>query len=219
MIKNNEFTLTLIRHGESEVNATPDIVGQLPNVNLTPKGREQARKLRARFLSNEETFDFVYSSSYDRAKQTAELAVPDSDQEIIIADEIREYSAGSWTGGSREKLFTTEVKNQMNVLNMAFLPPKGESLNMLERRVSEWLDREIVSNPKIIEASRKQDKPINIACFTHGQVIKSSLHYIVGFDKSFVWKIQINNTSLTRLSFGQDGWRLLGINDFSHLEA
>ncbi len=102
----------------------------------------------------------------------------------------------------------------MNSLNLGFLPPGGESLNMVERRASAWLDQEIVFNPKI-----SGKKPLNIACFSHGQVIKSLLHYIAGFDKSFVWKIQINNTSLTRLYFGQDGWRLLSVNDSFHLEV
>jgi probable phosphoglycerate mutase len=214
MIENNEFLLTLIRHGESEINATPDVVGQSPDVQLTSKGREQARKLRARFLHNKEKFDFVYSSTYDRALQTAHIAIPDSEQDIQKVYDLREYSAGEWTGGSREKLFTPEVKRQMNNFNLGFLPPGGESLHMVERRVSTWLEKELIFNPKMAGG-----KPLSIACFSHGQVIKSLLHYVAGFDKSFVWKIQINNTSLTRLYFDQDGWRLLSVNDSSHLEV
>jgi broad specificity phosphatase PhoE len=214
MIGNNEFLLTLIRHGESEVNATPDIVGQLPNVQLTSKGRDQARKLRARFLHKKENFDFIYSSTYDRALQTAQLAIPDPGQGITTVYDLREYHAGEWTGGSRSKILTPEVKMQMNNLNLSFLPPGGESLNMVERRSSAWLDQELIYNPKFAGK-----KPLSIACFSHGQVIKSLLHHIVGFDKSIVWKIQINNTSLTRLYLDQNGWHLLSVNDCFHLEV
>lgn len=222
MIENNEFILRLIRHGESEINATPDIMGQMPNTALTDKGREQARKLRTRFLKKNEKFDLIYSSPYDRAYNTAQLSIPNEKQEIILAPEIREYDAGAWTGISRSNTLTDLVKTRMNYLNHSFLPPNGESFAMVERRASKWLENEILYNPKMIEKShtkKLEGEPLNIVCFSHGITIKSILHYIIGFDKSFSWKISIDNTSITKLSFSEDGWRLLCINDCCHLEA
>lgn len=40
----------------------------------------------------------------------------------------------------------------------------------------------------------------------------------MGFDKSFTWKIEIDNTSISKLSFGELGWKLHTINDCGHLK-
>lgn len=223
MINENEFNLSLIRHGESEINATPDIIGQTFDAQLTEKGKVQAQKLCTRLLKKNEKFDYIYSSPYDRALNTAQLAIPNDSQKIILSPEIREYNAGDWTGTSRALNITLAIKTKMNYLNQAFLPPNGESFAMVERRAATWLENEILYNPKMIEESNRRKKsdeaPLNLVCFTHGGTIKCLLHYVVGFDRNFLWKIKIDNTSITRLSFGEEGWRLIGINDCFHLEA
>jgi broad specificity phosphatase PhoE len=222
MIQDNEFILSLIRHGESEVNATPDIMGQTAHVKLTEKGKEQARRLGLRLLKRGERFDYVYASSYDRALETARLAC-DNNQEIIVVPDIREYDAGDWTGASRSSTMTDAVKAKMNYMNQAFLPPNGESFTMVERRASAWVENEILYNPKMIEQAnyRKVNKlpMLNIGCFSHGMTIKCLLQYVTGFDRGFTWKVQIDNTSVTRLYFGPEGWRLLNVNDCFHLEV
>jgi broad specificity phosphatase PhoE len=107
----------------------------------------------------------------------------------------------------------------MGYLNMGFLPPHGESTNMVERRVSEWLEKDILyfeyRGQNINKALDKEH--LDIVCFSHGMTIKCLLHYVMGFDKSFLWKIEIDNTSVTKLSFGKQGWKLNYINDTSHL--
>jgi len=223
MIQDNEFILSLIRHGESEVNATPDIMGQTAYVKLTEKGKEQARLLNQRFLKRGERFDFVYSSSYDRALETAKLACANINQDIVVVPDIREYDAGDWTGASRSATITAAVKAKMNYMNQAFLPPNGESFTMVERRASAWVENEILYNPKMIELAnyRKANElpMLNIGCFSHGMTIKCLLQYVTGFDRGFTWKVQIDNTSVTRLYFGPEGWRLLNVNDCFHLEV
>lgn len=223
MIENIDFNLSLIRHGESEINATPNIIGQTFDTKLTEKGKEQAQKLYSRLIKRKETFDYVYSSPYHRALDTAVLANPIKNQKIILAPEIREYNAGDWIGTNRTDTITNSIKIKMNNLNQTFLPPNGESFAMVERRAAAWLEDEILYNPKMIAESNRRKKygelPLNFGCFTHGGTIKCLLHYIIGFDKSFLWKIKIDNTSITKLSFSQEGWRLLNINDYFHLEA
>lgn len=219
MIEDIEFTLSLIRHGESEINATPDIIGQTFDTKLTEKGKEQARKLRARFIKNNEKFDYIYSSPYVRAFDTANLAKPVETQKVILAPDMREYDAGDWTGASRSKTITPSIREKMNILNHGFLPPNGESSNMVERRASTWLDYAIIHNQEIIEFYSKKESGVNIVCFSHGMTIKCLLHFVMGFDKSLTWKININNTSITKISFGKYGWSIDCINDVAHLEA
>ena len=221
----NDFNLVLVRHGQSTTNQNPDLMGQTADTPLSDNGKQQAAKLNARLKKDTEgisKIDYVWSSTYTRAYDTAEIALEGlSHDGIKLAEELREYDAGGWLGASRAETLTLEVKNRMGAMANGFLPPNGESLHQVQRRASSWLEENILYNKDVEEKSReaKQDGrgPLNIYLFTHGMTIKCLLHYVMGFDQSFTWKVMIENTSLTKLHFGQDGWRLLGINDFSHL--
>lgn len=220
MIHHNEFYLYLIRHGQSEVNILPDSVGQHPNTKLTAKGREQASMLGGRLLKEGKAFTHVYSSDYIRAHDTAQIAVGHT-HSIQLEPALREYSAGDWDGASRKELHTDQLRLRMAAMTNAFCPPNGESLHMVERRASQWLESAILYNEGFIhETAARQElglKPMEIAVFSHGMTIKCLLHYIMGFDQSFTWKLTLENTSISKLHFGMEGWRLLTINDYAHL--
>lgn len=220
MISYNEFKISLIRHGQSETNADPDRMGQLASTPLTKLGCYQAGLLGEKFKKEKEKFDFIWASPFFRAYDTAKIAMGGTDL-IVQADDLREYSAGDWIDASRSKTINEAVKNRMAAMEHGFLPPNGESLHQVERRASAWLEENILYNRDIkaeAKIRKDDDKPIiNIALFTHGMTIKCLLHYIMGFDRNFTWKVQIDNTSVTKVSFGKDGWRLLSINDCSHL--
>jgi len=216
MLDNMIFDLYLIRHGESEANACPDKMGQKADVKLTATGKHQAELLRQHFLARNYTFDYIYSSPYDRTVATARIIFEDSP--IIYAPELVEYDAGDWTDHSRSATINDDIRLKMGYQNMGFRPPNGESMNMVERRVSKWLDEEILYNKDKLEYLYGLDKPLEIAAVSHGMTIKSVLHYVMGFDKSFLWKVDIGNTSVTKISYGNNGWRLRFINNTSHLE-
>ena len=61
------MTLILVRHGESEGNARGVITGSL-DLDLTELGREQARRVGARFA--EHPIAAIYSSTLQRAANT-----------------------------------------------------------------------------------------------------------------------------------------------------
>lgn len=213
MLNDHSFRLYLIRHGESEFNVQPDLMGQTPDIPLTIHGVAQAKKLQKKFARIGFKPDFIYSSHYERALNTAKIVFPNAD--IILAPELREYDAGDWTHGKRSELITPDVIMKMNNLTQSFQPPNGESTNQVERRASKWLEENILYNKEMMDFSRENGE-VKIVCFSHGLTIKSLLHYVMGFDKSFTWKIEIDNTSISTFSFGKVGWRLHGINDCSH---
>lgn len=223
MLDYNEFYLTLIRHGQSTTNQNPDLMGQEAETPLSDRGRLQAQALHDRFEKEQEYFDFIYSSHYTRAFDTASIVKGPTSQPIILSEDLREYSAGDWTNASRSETITMPVVARMGVLTHCFLPPNGESLNQVERRASKWLEETILYNKEMIDLAvwkkANEQRPINIACFSHGMTIKCLLHYIMGFDKSFTWKVTIENTSISKLYFGKEGWRLLSINDHAHLST
>jgi broad specificity phosphatase PhoE len=200
------------------VNARPDEMGQAADVKLTDLGQRQAIALGSKFMVDKEKFDFVYSSTHLRAFHTAKLATKSDN--ILTTDELREYDAGDWTGKSRTATINDGIRLKMGYLDNSFLPPNGESLHMVERRASKFLEEDIMYNAWFQDYYTRKLATTgnipNIAFFSHGMTIKSLLHYVMGFDKSFTWKIDIDNTSVTKLSFGRQGWRLHSINDCSH---
>jgi len=221
MLEHNEFYLSLIRHGQSVFNTQPDRMGQFSDTPLTEKGQKQAWKLNERFKKEERKFDKVFSSDYVRAHETAKIAVCGTYSNIIVSPALREYSAGDWNGASRKELITTDVKLRMGLLTNGFLPPNGESMHMVERRASQWLEETILYNKEMIAETTERyntGKPImELAAFSHGMTIKCLLHYVMGFDQSFIWKLTLENTAISKLYFGAEGWRLLTINDHAHL--
>lgn len=225
MLEHNEFYLTLIRHGQSTTNQNPDLMGQTPDTPLSENGVDQAWHLGERLACAKYRPDYVFSSTYTRAHDTAKLALEHfrNPPTIELVEDLREYSAGDWTGKSREETLTPAVKAKMGYLTHAFLPPDGESLHQVERRASKWLEERILYNEQFIKeaVARRADgrQPTNILCFSHGMTIKCLLHYIMGFDQSFTWKVTIENTSISRLYFGKEGWRLISINDYGHLSG
>lgn len=208
-----QFDLSLIRHGQSTTNANPDLMGQLGNVPLSDLGVKQAQALGERLKNT--YFDFIYSSDYTRALDTAKLACPM--RLISTTPLLREYCAGDWTGVNRQEAMTKDVKLEMNYLGGSFKPPgiTGESLNMVQRRATQWLDEALLYNDELVKSSK--DRKLNIAVFSHGMTIKTLLQYIMGFDRSFMWKVNMSNTGVCRLSFDKEGWRVNCINDTSHL--
>lgn len=218
MLEVNYFNLYMIRHGETKVNADADQLGQLGEEPLSELGYKQAGKLWHRLQNENFIFDKIYSSDYRRALDTAEIAtakpfdpvtgVQKTDITKVVS--LREYSAGDWTGSKRADTLTFETLFKMNLHNMQFQPPNGESLNQVSRRASQWLEDEVLYNHSLYGKK--------IAVFSHGMTIKCLLQHIMGFDRGFTWRISIDNTSITHLSFGDKGWMLHSVNDTSHLK-
>lgn len=222
MLEYNEFYLTLVRHGQSTTNQNPDLLGQEWNTPLSDNGRHQAELLNKRLVKEKVNIDYVWSSTYTRAIDTANISLMNVPHATLNkTSELREYDAGDWTGMSRIETLTLPIKTKMGALGHGFLPPNGESLHKVERRASLWLEDNIIYNGDVCANAKALrncgERPLNIFLFSHGMTIKTILHYIMGFDQNFTWRIDIKNTSLTKLYFGQDGWKLLSINDCAHL--
>lgn len=224
MLEYNEFYLHLIRHGQSEINAQPDLVGQKADSRLTEKGKNQAKLLGQRLVK--ESVDYVYASDYLRAADTCRIALQEAEVfnvAPIFVPEIREYSAGDWTHAKRHEVHNIPTILKMAAMTSGFCPPNGESMHMVERRASKWLEDKILYNKERIEETAVRaatgKKPQNIFLFSHGMTIKCLLHYVMGFDQSFLWKLTLENTSISKLYFNsnKEGWRLLTINDHAHL--
>lgn len=216
MLDEFTFNLYLIRHGRSVINEDPDATGQTTTTPLSSTGEAQAHLLGKRLFKEDLDLEFVYSSNELRAWKTAKIAL--GDYVVIKTDaSLREKESGAWVGGRKSKLITNLVRIKMGNHGGFFRAPQGESNNMVERRTVAFIEDNFLHNEKFIAHCQSMREPVDVVIFSHGVAIKSILHNIMGFDQNFLWKIDIENTSITKLRFDKNGWWLKYLNDYSHL--
>ncbi len=207
----------LIRHGESNGNIKSNLImGRNENAHLSQRGFDQAKALGKRFDNEDIQFDHFYSSSLSRAIETAETInknMKTPANEINHIGELCEYSAGDWEGRSRQDVYTSELKEFINSKGSLFIPPGGESQRMVERRASNWLEDQILYNSEIVNSGM----PLNIGIVAHSIVIKCLIHYIMGFNDRLIWRIRLDNCSVSRFIFKKEGWFPVSINDSYHI--
>lgn len=134
-----KLDIYLIRHAETDLNTTPHIIqGRSLNARLSERGLEQAEKLGERLLAEGLRFDSVYSSTADRACQTAKIAcgkIGIPEYQITRLEQLVEQSHGDWEGKLRNEMYTPEVVEEFKKDMYNFCPPNGESLKMAEERM------------------------------------------------------------------------------------
>ena len=202
--------LYLIRHGEA-LGAILDIIG---DTALSPLGILQTERLRDRLAATGEiAADMLISSTFKRARQTAEIIAPALELPIMFDDEVQELR-----DGVAEGIHVEEYRAKYGEVNFRETPfrqvaPAGENWGQFVLRVSTALDRIV---------HEYDGKTIVIVC--HGGVIGVSFLYFFG-SGSFQYPqagFDTDNTSIThwaRRSFnGRSArWRLKCYNDDMHV--
>lgn len=134
-----KLDIYFIRHAETDLNTTPHIIqGRSLNARLSERGLLQAEKLGERLLAEGLRFDSVYSSTADRAYQTARIAcgkIGFPEYNITRLEQLVEQSHGDWEGKLRNEMYTPEVIEEFKKDIYNFCPPNGESLKMAEERM------------------------------------------------------------------------------------
>ena len=109
--KTSQVRLYFIRHAESEANLIFAIIcGQnIPSV-LSPLGNEQAVLLGKRLKYQNIKFDYIFSSTAIRAKQTADIVLKIMNidtSKLITTNALLEQSQGMWEGMNRKFMLYT----------------------------------------------------------------------------------------------------------------
>lgn len=115
----------IIRHGHIELNKKGLINGHIGDT-LTPEGIEQA-KTAAQFLPK--TIKHIYSSSLQRAKQTAEILNQTLQVPLTFHDELKEVSFGILEGTPY-----LEEHNKRHMAQNYDWRPSGESFEDVKKR-------------------------------------------------------------------------------------
>jgi 2,3-bisphosphoglycerate-dependent phosphoglycerate mutase len=134
--------LVLLRHGQSQWNLENRFTG-FYDVDLSPKGEEEAKAAGALITKAGIDFDTVFTSTLKRAARTAELALTSAGQGDKIAgmirhDDLRERDYGDLTGLDKDETKQKYGEEQVHIWRRSYdtRPPGGESLkDVVENRV------------------------------------------------------------------------------------
>lgn len=205
----------LIRHGESETNTRPSIMGgRCSDAPLSQAGRAQCYRMQKRM--SDICFDKLVSSTATRAIETAKFLKghihPRSPcKRILQYRDLEELSHGDAEGKLRSKVYTPEVMARIKADPLNFKQPNGESQADVRNRATKRLNK-LIANIKPSEVFLFYN--LGIVC--HGYVIKSLVADIFQIDPSKTFFISTDNCSVTKLTYSEDGeWKLCYLNRLS----
>src|SRR5437868_4402016 len=128
----------LVRHGSNDVLGKA-LAARLPNVNLNPQGREEARRTAEALKSKGITR--VISSPLERAYQTAGALAERIAVKVEIDQDVHEISFGDWSGKSMAELESLPEWKLFNAYRSEIRIPNGETMLEAQSRVVRSLQR------------------------------------------------------------------------------
>lgn len=170
--------LVLVRHGETLANREFRYIGARDDA-LSGRGLTQALAL-ADALS---TFPIaaIYSSPLQRAYNTARPIAAHHQQEVIVADALREGSFGQWEGLSRTEVLARGPEDVRRLLaweqDTTLAPPDGESFDNLNTRITTFVESLLQSYPEQTVVLVSHVGPIKVLlCTALGAPLSSLFH-------------------------------------------
>lgn len=139
--------LTFVRHAKTEFNTNRLFHGQ-KDIELSELGVQETIERSADFPKN---FEICFCSPLKRTRQTAEILVPYLNP--YFDDRLKERNMGDWEG-------TNITDEKLEQLREKFVPPNGEKLEEIDRRVAEFL--------KMIKEKYNDE---NVLVITHAGVL------------------------------------------------
>lgn len=197
----------LIRHGQTEWNATGRWQGTLP-VPLNAIGHQQAAELAAHYKDT--PINAVYSSDLPRAFETAR-ALADARGLAVIADvRLREVDLGALQGLTRYDIMAQYPQdwNEMHIDFFDWTPPGGgETRRQVQSRMFAAFNDITAQHP---------DQ--EIALVSHGLAIRVLLMRLFESEMDAMRALDIHNTSVTVVEpNGHGAWRAVQLVDIRHL--
>ena len=192
--------LLLIRHGENEYVKTGKMAGQLPNVHLNERGRKQAAELAEAL--KQVPLKAIYSSSLERAVETAEPIAEGRKLEIQLRPQLMDNDIGKWQGRTLKQLSRLKKWKIVQQAPSRFTFPEGESFLETQTRIASTLDE--------IAASHKP-KDI-VAVVFHADPIKLAVAHYLGMPLDYFQRLGCDTASVTVLYVSETGAHLIKLN-------
>ena len=196
-------TFYLIRHGEKE---TPDelMVGRMPGVHLSRRGRMQARKLADQL--RREKISFIFSSPLERAVETAGPLARAKKLEIRRSAAFQEIDMGDWTGKTKTQLERISNWKHFRRFPGGTAIPKGETLAEAQARVVSEMIRLHARNPNDGIVITTHEDPIRLAvCYFIGAPVNVYEHFKIRLGSVTLLTLDNSRAIVGRLDEVPDG--------------
>lgn len=196
----------LIRHGETEWNATGRIQGHRP-VSLNTRGQQQAQAVAQRL--KDMPFDALYSSDLKRTHQTAQAIANLTNHPIHTDHRLREWNLGILSGLTR-----TEAKTQHAHAYTIYhegrlhdLIPQGESIHNRYTRVTTCLEEIAAKHPHQ-----------TLVIITHGGPLGDCYRRATNLSFDQPLTVELFNAGINTLTIKNSTWALTAWGDIDHLK-
>ena len=200
-------TVSLLRHGETMANREGLVLGT-SDAPLTKVGRFQAT-MAAKTIAGFKT-DALFSSPYNRAKETASYIQTVTDLSPVFLDDLREMNSGEMEGSdaSRMKELYPSYLSQWKKDPANTRPPGGETLGEVHERAwnaCQWVSKKNPNNHVVI--------------VSHLFPIQGIICRSLGLNSAHYSKIKLDLGSISKIIFEDNDAFVVNINDTCHLTS
>ena len=195
--------IILVRHGETMANKAQLVLGT-SDVPLTELGRGQAKAAAQKISLLEPSPTILFSSPYQRAKETAGYISNVIGLNPIFIDGLKEMNSGEMEGIKASKMvdkYPEYMKNWRRDHSTA-RPPGGETLEEVHSRA--W--------KSILNIFNEYDEPL-VVVVAHLFPIQGILCNVLGIKSNNFEKLVIDLGSLSSIEIQSHSYRLLRMND------
>jgi probable phosphomutase (TIGR03848 family) len=192
-------TFLFLRHGISDANEKGVLAGRLPDINLSTKGREQARQL-VKHIEDLQVHRILVSP-LDRCLQTVEPYLASSGKRFYFEKSFIEMNYGDWSGQKLKELSKTKDWKKVQSKPSEFVFPNGESFRNAQRRVLQQMNALAEKNPKK-----------NILIVSHGDIIKLAICASLSMKLDDFQRIVVDPASITAINWEDNSKTLLYAN-------
>ncbi len=195
----------LVRHGQTDWNQVERFRGR-SDIPLNDVGREQARRVANHLAS--EPISTVYAGPLRRTMATAAPLAEARRLPVQATDALIDIDFGALHGMTPEEAYARfpEVVAGWMARPASVHFPGGESLADVRARVSLGL-RDL--------AQRHAGETVVLV--THKIAGKVILCEVLGLPDDAIWRVELDNASISRFEYGDGGWVVQTINDTCHL--
>ena len=201
-----ERLLYIVRHGTTDWNQSGRIQGHL-DPPLNAAGRAQARLISERLAPLGATA--LYSSDLQRTYETAQIISQTTGVQIIQKTGLREMHFGRWQGWTFQQIREQDpagyAARRANPYDVP--PPGGETWRC-------FYDRAVRAVEEILETT----EAARLIVVTHSGICTVLGLRASGLDYTGKRTFGNDNCSLHTIAIAGGQWRVIALNDVSHLQ-
>ncbi len=197
------LNIYLIRHAETDFNKENSGFLQSDHIKLNSHGLIQLQYLKKKL--SKIRFNKVYSSDYERTKQTTDFLFKEQQHLVVLDKRLREYVHGSVSPDSEEWKKKYKELFDLGYPREEIRPFGGENIWDLIKRIKSFLKdlEKMQGNIAIISSSGSNEVLINLSQKR---------------EKKDFLKIKQDNACINHLKYENGFWKILTINDSKHLD-